>query len=419
MAVGVVRATYGTGYAYQGTPQPASEEGGAEFSTRQEMEETDAGEVLGITTLPDEGGESYGMTAQYAEGSTKEDPIVKVISNYGGKTETYYVHVKEVDPEAATQLEMFALLSYADDQGFTDAGTFGSYHYLKLYAENAEENGYAIGMSGYGNFMWKKQDWSAAVKKIKGDYAEARLYGQVKKCESLIRAMEAVTNRHSAAANAAEEDIKTKSAAEEREERIAFLSSYIEEQLEKWKKGETKELSFQIGARLFTEKEWDALLEKFDAVMDTIRESMRQELERRKAEEQREKERKEEEAAKEANEHLLTESSLLLAEKTLCTGPSLSLDQPGPSYIVCYTEEGIVCRRTDCIGSEEWSISFGDKEQHKKVLDFLKRFSESENLVFASQEEFWKAFLQDEIDMDAFPYTDVAEARWEQHRKQI
>lgn len=412
MAVGVIRAAYGTEYAYQGMPQPATEESGTEFLAGQETEAADMGEMLGITTIPDEGGEFYGMTAQYAEGSTKEDPIVKVISNYGGKTEIYHVHVKEVDPKSATQLEMFALLSYADDQRLTDAGTFGSYHYLKLYAENAEESGYAAEMSGYGNFMWKKQNWNAIIGKIKGDYSEARLYGQMKKCESLIRAMEAVAGRHSVAADTAEENIKPeKSAAEEREERIAFLSSYIEEQLEKWKKGEIKELSFQIGARLFTEKEWDALLEKFDAVMDTIRESMRQELERRKAEEQREKERKERETAKEANQQLL------LAEKTLCTGPSLGLDQPEPSYIICYTEEGIICRRTDRSGAEKWSISFGNKGQYKMVMDFLRRFSEGENLAFASQEEFWKAFLQDEINLDAFPYVDVAKMQWEQYRR--
>lgn len=418
MAVGVVRATYGMGYAYQGMPQPAAEEGGTEFFAGQETGTTDSGGVLGITMLPDEGGGSYGMMAQYAEGSTKEEPIVKVVSNYGGKTETYYVHVKEVDPRSATQLEMFALLSYADDQGLTDAGSFGSYHYLKLYAKNAEENGYATEVFGYGSFMWKKQDWPAILKRMKTEYSEAKLYGQVKKCESLLGAMEAVASKNSVVSDTAEESVKTeKSAAEEREERIAFLSSYIEEQLEKWKKGEIKELSFQIGARLFTEKEWDALLEKFDAVMDTIRESMRQELERRKAEEQREKERKEQEAAKEANGQTAAESSLLLAEKTLCTGPSLGLDQPEPSYIICYTEEGILCKRTDCLGAEVWSVSFAEQEQYGKVMDFLRRFPEGENLRFAADKEFWEAFLQDGIDTDALPYADAAEMQWEQYRK--
>lgn len=254
-------------------------------------------------------------------------------------------------------------------------------------AGNAEENGYAMEVSGYKNFMWTKQNWSEVIGRIKDDYAT----------EGTART--------------------EKSAAEEREERIAFLSFYIEEQLEKWRKGEIKELSFQIGARLFTEKEWDALLEKFDAVMDTIRESMKQELERRKAEEQREKERKEEEAAKEANRQMAMESSVLLAEKTLCTGPALGLKQPEPSYIICYTEEGIVCRRTDCLGGWEWSVSFGDKEQYNKVMDFLKRFPEGENLVFAANKEFWETFLQDEIDTDSFPYVDVAKMQWEQYRR--
>lgn len=410
MAVGVVRATYGAGYAHQGTPQPAAEESSLEFfSATQNMQEVNEGKVLGITMIPKEGNMSYGMVAQYAEKSTKEDPIICVTSNYGGRVEKYYVHVNDVDPADATQLEMFAFLSYADDQGLTDAGSFGSYHYLKLYARNAEENGYAMQVSGYGNFLQEKQNWKEIIKRMKEDYFGAKLYGQVRRCESLIGAMEAPICKKTVSNDTKEAAIALKkSAAAEREEQIAFISAYIEEQLEKWRKGEIKELSFQIGANLFTEKEWDTLLEKFDSVMESIRESMKQELERRKAEEQREKERLEQEAKRKAIQKqmerreaagllfelpLPTECGLLLAETIVCTCPSVSPEQPAPRYIICYTEEGITCKGMDSADGEEWLIPFQDAEQYQKVIEFLKSFPPDENLPFAARKDFWEDFL--------------------------
>ncbi|MDE7298772.1 MAG: hypothetical protein K2N94_08070, partial [Lachnospiraceae bacterium] len=55
-----------------------------------------------------------------------------------------------------------------------------------------------------------------------------------------------------------------------------FLHSKIEELSEKFRKGETKP-SYRIGAQSFTEREWDELLAKFDALQETIRSEMREE----------------------------------------------------------------------------------------------------------------------------------------------
>lgn len=410
MAVGVIRATYGAGYAHKEVPQPVAEENSTEFfSATQTMQEGNGGKVLGITMFPKEGNVSYGMAAQYAEGSTQEDPVVLVTSNYGGRTEQYFVHINEVNPKSATQLEMFAFLSYADDQGLTDAGSFGSYHYLKIYAENAEENGYAAQVSGYGNFLHVQHDWSGIIGKMKDDYSAARLYGQVRKCESLLGTMEAASGKKAVLHSSAEVALKTrKSETTEREEQIAFIRTYMEEQLEKWKKGEIKELSFQIGASLFTEKEWNTLLDKFDAAMEAIRESMKQELERIQAEEQREKERLEREAEKEAAKKQLerkaeagllpelplsAESNLLLAETFVCTCPPEDPKQPVPRYIICYTEDGMTCKGAGAAGGTGWSISFEGPGQYYKVVRFLKGFPEDENLPFAAQKEFWEEFL--------------------------
>ena len=62
---------------------------------------SDKGQRLGIATFGD-----VGYIAMYADNSTEEDPIVKVGD--------YEVRIKDVDPNNATRLEMFALLSYMD-----------------------------------------------------------------------------------------------------------------------------------------------------------------------------------------------------------------------------------------------------------------------------------------------------------------
>ncbi len=76
------------------------------------------GKRIGIITVGDRG-----YIAMYADSSIEEDPVVKV-----GK---YKVHVKDVDPNHATRMEMFALLSYMDDQGLTDNHGMSSYSKMK------------------------------------------------------------------------------------------------------------------------------------------------------------------------------------------------------------------------------------------------------------------------------------------------
>ena len=52
-----------------------------------------------------------------------------------------------MNPKNATQLEMFALLSYTDKMGITDRGTFGSHQRLEVYSKNASELGYCNSLS--------------------------------------------------------------------------------------------------------------------------------------------------------------------------------------------------------------------------------------------------------------------------------
>ncbi len=58
---------------------------------------------------------------------------------------------------------------------------------------------------------------------------------------------------------------------------MAFLREKSEEILEKLRKGET-EVSYQIGAESYTEKEWDKLMEKFDDIQEDVRRKMEERL---------------------------------------------------------------------------------------------------------------------------------------------
>ena len=76
-------------------------------------------------------------------------------------------------------------------------------------------------------------------------------------------------------------------------------------------------------------------------------------------------------------------------------------------YITAYTDKGISCKEiTDNGGKisqrDLWVLSYDSPDSYEKVQDFLKSFSENQNLTFASQEKFWKDFLKDDFDIDGF-----------------
>lgn len=66
-----------------------------------------------------------------------------------------------------------------------------------------------------------------------------------------------------------------------REELLQKIRDKIDEIYEKVKNGET-EVSYQIGAQSFTEKEWDRLLKSFDSVEEELHKLVEEEIEQRK-----------------------------------------------------------------------------------------------------------------------------------------
>lgn len=94
--------------------------------------------------------------------------------------------------------------------------------------------------------------------------------------------------------------------------------------------------------------------------------------------------------------------SLLTTESTSCTYPTADPKEDDIRYITWYTEEGIFCRKAGQAEGYEWTVSFENKEQYDKVMEFVGQFPPDWNLRFAAHENFWTDFLNDEIDMDGF-----------------
>lgn len=144
------------------------------------------GKVIGLTTIPYENTNiSYGMIAQYSPESTPDNPIIRVTSNYKNESISYDIQINQVDPRHASQLEMFALLSYTDDQNISHGGTFGSYNQLKIYGDNASMNGYMEAVDTYDAFLDAKNNWLSLMNQMGADYSKAGIYQQFLNCQKL------------------------------------------------------------------------------------------------------------------------------------------------------------------------------------------------------------------------------------------
>ena len=115
--------------------------------------------IIGISSFGI-GENSRSLEARYADESTTENPVVEVrILDDAGNPTVYKVNINDVDPNNATQLEMFALCAHAEKQGISASGKNGV-SYLSLM-EYARAGGYEAG--NITDFTEKKQDWVKIV----------------------------------------------------------------------------------------------------------------------------------------------------------------------------------------------------------------------------------------------------------------
>lgn len=131
-----------------------------------------------------------------------------------------------------------------------------------------------------------------------------------------------------------------------REECMELIQKKIAEMQEKIDSGEDVNESFQIGAKSFTEEEWDKLLEEFDAVQEVIRELM--------------KERQEQMEKQQLKEEMLEENQAVA----------------------------------------EMMILFEDKSKYSKVMGFINQFTDDEDLRFTANKDFWEEFFEGKEDVE-------------------
>lgn len=349
-------------------------------SAAEKADEKGTGDVLGLTMLPYSDTMSYGMSAFYSKNSTVKDPVIRINCNYGGENRYFDVHVNEVNPRNASQIEMFALACYQDDQGLTDGAVFGSYTRMKAYAGNAAYLGQGYDLNDTANVN-VKMDWISMLQQMAQVYlGNPQTYLQYLDCGKLASAMEKWGSKDDGA-----EPVTTDYTQE--------ISAKIQELYEKLIHGDTEQ-TFAIGAQSFTLKEWDEFLTKFDELQEEIRKMQQEELEKRTGQ----KKDTAAESAKEetgilAAESPIEEASLLTAEATMCSYPACKPEEEEVRYITCYTEEGIVCRKAGQTQGYEWIIPFENKEQYEKVMNFLNQFPVDYNFHFAAHENFWRDFL--------------------------
>ncbi|MBP3505351.1 MAG: hypothetical protein J6K43_03000 [Lachnospiraceae bacterium] len=151
--------------------------------------------ILGIGFLRVPGTDmSYGMSARYAEDSTEEEPIIRVKVQTASGPQDYDIHVKDVNPANATEIEMFALCNYADDKGKGTGSTFGSWQTLNFYRNNAVQNGEFGESNTINDFYTLGLDWTQMIQNMMKTYREAGIYVQALQGQSLLAVFKSFTD---------------------------------------------------------------------------------------------------------------------------------------------------------------------------------------------------------------------------------
>lgn len=87
-----------------------------ESKSISELQYRDLGSrVIDSAKRIDANGTEYEMTAAYSAESTPQNPVVEVKLRYGDEEKLYRVNINDVDIKNGSQVEQFALMSYAGD----------------------------------------------------------------------------------------------------------------------------------------------------------------------------------------------------------------------------------------------------------------------------------------------------------------
>ena len=148
-------------------------------ATREATADGD-GKNIGVMTI---GNQAY--LAQYSKNSTPTNPIVKVGN--------YEVSVNDVDPENATEIEMFALMSHLDKTGQSKNEGMSSFSKMRTYSQQAERNGFCSGIADANEAWNNKRNWTEIIGNARQTYSQSlilEVYALTKNCDNLLDAMQ-------------------------------------------------------------------------------------------------------------------------------------------------------------------------------------------------------------------------------------
>ena len=452
MSIGAVG--YSTDFYRAGYRKNSSNDSVSKFTTMgsatQETTSSNNGKTIGVTTAG-----NTGLLAKYADSSTPVEPIIKVGD--------YEVRVNDVDPNNATELEMFALMSYMEDVGMIEKHGMASYSKMKAYASQSEYDGVCSGIYDEQAFWDKKQDWFAIIDNAKQTFSSmTETYSQSVECGKLLSYFEKWNTKVSS------RDLFSEAVQKFRDDNQLTAQELKEEK--DW--------------REMTDEEWDKMIEGVDEYIDAFKERLRQLKEiqdeaaqkaaleadsdmrataasaaalsaaanglsgtsETDAESQIEEGIPTEDGAKhEKNwtKNLKTDDQTVLRtakeaqemenkalsrfEEVQLTGTTtvgVSQTDTGTECasveedenkekvwtITAFGEDGIVstrCQNGKIIDS--WEIKYTNPNDAKKVQDFIGRFEKDANLIFSGSKDFWEEFLSSDMDADSI-FTAHAEA---------
>ena len=438
MSIGAVG--YSTDFYRAGYRKNSSSDSASKFTTMgsatQETTSSNNGKTIGVTTAG-----NTGLLAKYADSSTPAEPIIKVGD--------YEVRVNDVDPNNATELEMFALMSYMEDVGMIEKHGMASYSKMKAYASQSEYDGVCSGIYDEQAFWYKKQDWFAIIDNAKQTFlGMTETYSQSVECGKLLSYLEKWNTKVSS------RDLFSEAVQKFRDDNQLTAQELKEEK--DW--------------REMTDEEWDKMIEGVDEYIDAFKERLRQLKEiqdeaaqkaaleadsgmrataasaaalsaaangfggtsEADAESQTEdgviyeknwtKNLKTDDqtvlrTAKEAQE--MENKALSRFEEVQLTGTTtvgVSQTDTGTECasveedenkekvwtITAFGEDGIVstrCQNGKIIDS--WEIKYTNPNDAKKVQDFISRFEKDANLIFSGSKDFWEEFLSSDMDADS------------------
>lgn len=396
-------------------------------SATQESTSSNNGKNIGLTAVGDRV-----FLAKYADTSTLAEPIIKVGD--------YEVRVNDVDPNNATELEMFAWMSYMEDAGLIEKHGMTSFSKMKAYALQSEYDGVCSGIYDEQAFWDKKQNWPAIIGNAKQTFSGmTETYTQAIECGKLLSQFEkwglktsysdlfseAVQNFKNANLLTAQElkaDRDWREMSDEEWEKVlADVDEYIDafkKQLKKKKEmqeeaaqkaameadsdmrataassaalgvvanglGCTAEGDAEDGADY--EKNWTKNLKTDDqTILRTAQ--VAQDMEKM--------------AMSKLQEVQLTDSTVVGISRsenvTECAFVEEDENKEKIWTITAFGEDGIVstrCQNGKILDS--WEIKYTHSDDAKRVWDFLAKFDGDPDIKYAGSKDFWEDFLKNE-----------------------